>query len=73
MSYEYQNTKWAASAKGNEWRQFNGRLLIVGEHKQGGYWARISGRYLKHRFMNAAEAKAAIEEELKKMKTYWWE
>lgn len=60
MTYPTHDTNWATSAKGNDWRRLNGKLLVVGKKKTGGYWSMVDGNFLPGKFhdqraaMNAA-------------------
>jgi hypothetical protein len=60
MNYPTHDTNWATSAKGNDWRRLNGKVLVVGKKKAGGYWSMVDGTFLPGEFktqrvaMNAA-------------------
>ena len=60
--YSNQDTDWATSSKGNEWRRINGVVLVVGRRKTDGkYWAMRDGNFLKDSFATEALAKRAAE------------
>ena len=44
------DTDWATSSKGNLWRRIDGKLLIVGQNKTGGFWARVGNEFLKGKY-----------------------
>lgn len=59
MSYPTHDTDWATSAKGNHWRRLDGVVLVVGEKKTGGFWARVGDAFLADTFKSKHEAKVA--------------
>jgi hypothetical protein len=63
MTHPENNTAWAISAKGNQWRRKDGVLLIVGKQKGGKYWARQGDDFLSERFSSLRAAKRALEGE----------
>jgi hypothetical protein len=62
MSYTTHDTEWATSAKGNEWRQINGVTLIVGQRKDGKWWARRGDEFVKGSFASKIQAMNAAEQ-----------
>jgi len=75
MSYPTHDTDWAISAKGNDWRRLNGKLLVVGKNKTGGYWAMVNGDFLPEKFpKKSAAMDAARVAALPKLHDDWsWE
>jgi hypothetical protein len=61
MKYPTHDTEWATSPKGNLWKKTNGIALIVGEKKNGRYWARRGQDFLKGDFGSEREAMLAAE------------
>ena len=56
------DTSWTTSAKGNLWRRLDGKILVVGESKDGEYyWAMRDGEFLKDRFQTKQLAQQAAE------------
>ena len=69
MGYSNHDTDWALSPKGNYWRRIDGTALIVGERKDGNWWARRGDTFLLGSFPNKHAAMAASEAGL--AKTDW--
>jgi hypothetical protein len=61
--FSNQDTNWAISSKGNQWRRINGKLLIVGRNKTGGFWARVGDDFVKGKFLTEMAAKVAAAKE----------
>jgi len=61
MSYPTHNTNWATSSKGNLWKRANGVVCVVGQRKDGRYWARRGDDFLPGSFESIEEAKRAAE------------
>ena len=61
MNYSTRYTEWATSAKGNTWRRINGVTLIVGQRKDGKWWARRGDEFVKGSFESKTLAKNAAE------------
>ncbi len=62
MKYPTYNTTWATSAKGNQWRRLNKKVLVVGQFKDNDYyWAMRDGEFLKGRFESIQGAQYAAE------------
>ena len=61
MTYLSKDTSWATSSKGNLWRRLDGQVLIVGEKKNGRYWARKGQDFLKGDFGSEQPAMHAAE------------
>ena len=72
MSYPTHDTDWAESAKGNEWKRVDSKVLVVGRKKDGNFWAMADGNFAKGSFTNKAAAKAAAEAELKRQDNMSW-
>lgn len=60
--YSDDDTDWALSARGNYWKRFNGKVLVVGEKNNGEYWAMYDGDLVKGSFSSELNAKTALEE-----------
>lgn len=72
--YSNQDTDWATSSKGNQWRRINGKLLIVGQNKTGGFWARVDDDFVKGKFPTEMAAKvAAAKEAGGDIEQTWWD
>lgn len=54
-------TDWATSAKGNLWRRLGGMLCVVGQRKDGRYWARRGDDFVSGSFSTLSQAKRAAE------------
>lgn len=68
------DTDWATSSKGNQWRRINGKLLIVGKNKSGGFWARAGDDFVKGTFPTEVAAKiAAAKEAGGDIEQAWWD
>jgi hypothetical protein len=61
MTYSTKDSSWATSSKGNLWRRLDGQVLIVGEKKNGRYWARRGQDFLKGDFGSEQQAMYAAE------------
>ena len=61
MNYSTRDTEWATSATGNTWRRINGVTLIVGQRKDGKWWARRGDEFVKGSFESKIQAKNAAE------------
>ena len=61
MSYPKQNTEWATSAKGNTWKRTNGVPMIVGQRKDGKFWARRGDSFIEGSFSSIDAAMHAAE------------
>jgi len=61
MSFPTHNTNWATSSKGNLWKRANGVVCVVGQRKDGRYWARRGDDFLPGSFESIEEAKRAAE------------
>ena len=62
MKYPTHDTSWEISAKGNHWRRLDGKVLVVGEYKDGdNYWAMRDGQFLKDKFQTLELAQQAAE------------
>ena len=55
------NSDWNLSAKGNYWKKYNGKMLIVGGSSSKGFWVRVEEAYLKDHFKDLEEAMSAAE------------
>lgn len=62
MAYPTHDTNWATSAKGNDWRRLNKKVLVVGKKKTGGYWALVDGTFLPGNFQDQQAAIDAATE-----------
>lgn len=72
--FSIQDTEWATSSKGNQWRRINGKLLIVGRNKNGGFWARVEDDFVKGKFLTEMAAKiAAAKEAGGDIEQAWWD
>jgi hypothetical protein len=58
-----QDTNWSTSSKGNQWRRINGKLLVVGRNKNGGFWVRVGDDFVKGKFPTEMAAKVAAAKE----------
>jgi hypothetical protein len=72
MSYPTNDTDWAESARGNDWKRVDGKALVVGRKKDGTFYAMADGNFAKGSFSNKLEAKAAAEAELKRQSSSDW-
>ena len=61
MNYPSHDTDWATSAKGNLWKRANGIVCVVGERKDGRYWARRGDDFVSGSFSTLSEATRAAE------------
>ena len=74
MSYSTHDTNWDQSSKGNYWRRFDGKLLVVGTKYGDYYWAMIDGNFLDDQFLTIEDAQDAAENEagVKDISSEWW-
>ena len=56
------DTDWAMSAKGNQWRRQNDKAMVVGQKKDGKWWAMFDGTFAKGSFNSETAAKKAATE-----------
>jgi hypothetical protein len=61
MSASMEDTDWALSLKGNQWRRVAGKLVVVGTRDQKRYWARVGDDFLRGNYYSITEAKQAAE------------
>jgi hypothetical protein len=62
MIFPTNNTNWATSSKGNQWRRMDGVVLVVGQFKTSDdYWAMRDGNFIKGRFYSMEDAQYAAE------------
>lgn len=66
MNYPTHDTSWSTSAKGNEWRRLNEKVLVVGQKKNGAYWAMFDGDFIEGEFESESNAKNAAEQQYAK-------
>jgi hypothetical protein len=60
--FDIDDTDWRMSAKGNQWRQVRGTLLVVGRNRKGtGYWAMVGTKFLPRTFETQTAAEEAAE------------
>jgi hypothetical protein len=72
MNYGGDDTDWAESQLGNQWRRLNQFILIVGKHRKAvDYWASINHTYLVETFESAEAARKAVELELERRQSAW--
>jgi hypothetical protein len=62
--YPTHDTDWALSAKGNYWRRYEGKLLVVGTKFGDFYWARIDTDFMDEQFFTLEEAQDAADAEV---------
>ena len=62
--YPTHDTDWALSAKGNYWRRYEGKLLVVGTKFGDFYWARIDKDFMEEQFFTLEEAQDAADAEV---------
>ena len=55
------DTDWKLSTKGNWWRRMNGKVLVVGQGREGGYWVMVDGHFLEEHFPYLEPAQSAAE------------
>jgi len=71
--YLTHDTDWAKSSKGNFWRRFNGKVMVVGTKDGDYYWAMIDGDFLKEQYLSSEDAQAAADVEVgAKEDDSWW-
>ena len=66
MIYPTHDTTWSTSAKGNEWRRLDKKVLVVGRKKSGAYWAMFDGDFIEGEFESESAAKKAAEQQCAK-------
>jgi len=66
MNYPTNDTFWSTSAKGNEWRRLNEKVLVVGQKKNGTYWAMFNGDFIEGEFESESIAKKTAEQQCSK-------
>jgi hypothetical protein len=66
MNHPTNDTSWSTSAKGNEWRRLNEKVLVVGQKKNGTYWAMFNGDFIEGEFESESNAKKAAEQQCAK-------
>lgn len=72
--FSNKDTEWGISSKGNQWRRINGKLLIVGRNKSGGFWARAGDDFVKGTFLTEMAAKIAATNEVNSDdENKWWD
>ena len=64
MKYSSEDTEWAQSSRGNFWRRFNGKLMVVGTKDGDYYWAMIDGDFLKEQYLSPEDAQEAADVEV---------
>jgi hypothetical protein len=57
------NTEWKLSAKGNHWRKFKNKTLVVGGDSESGYWVLVGQNFLSDRQESLEDAMQAAEDE----------
>jgi hypothetical protein len=62
--YPTHDTDWDLSAKGNYWRRYEGKLLVVGTKFGDFYWARIDNDFMEEQFFTLEEAQDAADAEV---------
>ena len=58
------DTEWRMSAKGNWWRQMNGKNIVVGRKRyEDAYWVLVDGSFLdgEHETLQDAQRSAEAE------------
>ena len=71
--YSTHDTDWAKSSKGNFWRRFNGKVMVVGTKDGDYYWAMIDGDFLKEQYLSQEEAQEAADVKVgAKDDDSWW-
>ena len=71
--YTMHDTEWAKSNKGNFWRRFSGKVMVVGTKDGDYYWAMIDGDFLKEQYLSAEDAQDAADVEVgAKKDDLWW-
>lgn len=73
MNFPTHDTNWATSAKGNLWKRTNGVIYVVGQRKDGRYWARRGDDFLPGSFATLEEAKSALETDSSDYDDGWYE
>ena len=64
--YSTHDTSWSTSAKGNEWRRLDEKVLVVGRKKNGTFWAMFNGDFIEGEFESDSTAKKAAEQKCAK-------
>lgn len=62
--YPKHDTDWAQSAKGNQWKRENGKVLVVGQKGDGSFWVLVNRVFVKGSFQSEFDAKIAAEKNL---------
>jgi|GEM_PF-1542199 len=71
--YPDHDTDWATSAKGNEWRRIDGKVLVVGYSRSAGkYWAMCDGEFAEDSFSTEEQAMEAAERMFRKKARNPW-
>ena len=71
--YSTHDTDWATSSKGNFWRRFIGKVMVVGTKDGDYYWAMIDGDFLKEQYLSPEAAQEAADVEVgAKEDDSWW-
>jgi hypothetical protein len=65
--FSNQDTDWATSSKGNQWRRINGKVATAGRKPNGHFWAMADGIFAEGNFYTLPEAKAAAEAKLQRL------
>lgn len=70
--YSTNDTDWAESQAGNQWKRVNGTVLIAGKYIGSKFfWARVKGDLLDDYFKTLEEAQIAAEKEQKRLDDSW--
>ena len=71
--YSTHDSDWAKSSKGNFWRRFNGKVMVVGTKDGDYYWAMIDGDFLKEQYLSLEDAQEAADVKVgAKEDDSWW-
>ena len=62
--YPTHDTDWDLSAKGNYWRRYEGKLLVVGTKFGDFYWVRIDDDFMDEQFFTLEEVQDAADTEV---------
>ena len=73
MNFPTHDTNWATSAKGNLWKRTNGVICVVGQRKDGRYWARRGDDFVPGSFASLEEAKSVLETDSSDYDDGWYE
>ena len=71
MTYPTHDTQWALSKKGNWWRRKSGIALVVGERKDGRFWARRGDDFMQGSYGTIAEDQRGAESNTSGENTQW--